>query len=522
MSRCSCKKKRGHAAARTSTNKPKPLKTPKSAAKPSIPLLTTLKPATNSFSKYLSLYRDPPSDSLPVPLSRIYPATIYLSHDHTPVLGDRLPSPAMQFPVFLCFLGACFVSGRALGDDAGWPKFRGPSGDGHSGAVDVPLRWSASEGVTWKVAVPGRGWSSPVHRGGRIYVTTAVITDGGEESNPQADRSLRAMCLDLATGRTLWDVEVFKQRGATAPDTIHQKNGHASPTPIIADDGRLYVHFGHQGTAALNLSDGKKVWENRSLTYPPRHGNGGSPVLVDGRLIFSADAESDPFIAALDPANGTIVWKRERPETAQRQKFGFSTAGVFTVDGQIQVVSAGPGAVDSFAPADGRHFWRVAYEGYSNVPNPVMAHGLIFVTTSYDTPDMYAIDPSGAKGDATDTHVRWTSDVKAPMTVSPIVIGEEIYWISDQGGFVTCADAKTGTVHWSERIGARAVSASPVHASGRLYILDEEGKMHVLKPGKSLEKLAENDLDDRALASPAPLNGALLIRTESALWRVGN
>lgn len=433
----------------------------------------------------------------------------------------------MDFPHamtrFACFLVlAVLLAVPCAAADTGWPQFRGPIANGHSEARDVPLNWSVTGNIAWSVEIPGRGWSSPVHRDGKIYLTTAVVTDGGVESDAKADRSLRALCLDLATGRSLWDVEVFKQDGTKAPETIHHKNGHASPTPIIAEDGRLYVHFGHQGTAALALADGKKLWENRSLTYAPQHGNGGSPVLVGGRLIFNADAESGPFIAALDAATGDIVWRRERPETAQRQKFGFSTAGVFEIDDQRQVISAGPGAVDSFAPADGRHIWRVTYEGYSNVPNPIMAHGLVFITTSYDTPDIYAIDPKGAQGDVTESHVRWTSGTKAPMTVSPIVVGDEIYWVSDQGGFVTCADAASGTVHWSERIGARAVSASPVYASGRLYILDEEGQTHVLKPGKTLEKLALNDLDDRALATPAPLDGGLLIRTEKKLWRVGN
>lgn len=416
---------------------------------------------------------------------------------------------------------ALWIAAWPVAADPGWPQFRGPQANGHSEASPVPVTWSTTENVRWSVTIPGRGWSSPVHRDGRVYLTTAVITDGGEESNPKADRSLRALCLDLATGATVWDVEVFPQVGATAPDSIHQKNGHASPTPIITEEGHLIVHFGHQGTACLALADGARLWQNRSLKYPPRHGNGGSPVLVDGRLIFSADAESDPFIVALNPASGSVLWKRARPETAQKQKFGFSTAGVFEIDGQRQVVSAGPGAVDAFAPADGRHLWRVTYEGYSNVPNPVMAHGLIFVTTSYDTPDMYAIDPSSARGDVTESHVRWTSDTKAPMTVSPIVIGDEIYWVSDQGGFVTCADTRSGTIHWSERIGARAFSASPVFADGRLYLLDEEGQTHVLKPGKTLQKLAVNDLDDRALATPALLPGGLLIRTEQKLWRIG-
>ena len=265
------------------------------------------------------------------------------------------------------------------------------------------------------------------------------------------------------------------------PPTIHQKNGHASPTPIVTDDGRLFVHFGHQGTACLDLA-GTKLWQNRSLTYRPVHGNGGSPVLVDGKLIFNCDAESSPFIVALDAKTGEVAWRIDRPETAQPQKFAFATCAVIAVDGRTEVISPGAGAVDALDPGDGKHLWRVSYEGYSNVPKPVFAHGLIFITTSYDTPDMLAIDPRGASGDVTETHVKWTSGKKAPMTVSPIVVGEEIYWVTDQGGIVTCADAKSGRIHWAERIGARANSASPVFADGRIYLLDEDGKTHVLQP----------------------------------------
>jgi outer membrane protein assembly factor BamB len=415
------------------------------------------------------------------------------------------------------FLVCLTVAGAWAGSD--WPQFRGPAGDGHSDAKDVPLVWGERKNVAWVTPIPGRGWSSPVVKDGKIYLTTALVTDGSAESNPKADRSLRALCLDASSGRILWNVEVFNQVGATAPATIHQKNGHASPTPIITSD-RLYVHFGHQGAASLDLT-GKKVWEDRSFSYPPRHGNGGSPVLVDGRLIFNCDAEVDPFIIALESRSGRMAWRISRPPTEQKQTFAFATCGLIEVDGRKQLISPGAGAVDSFDPATGQHLWRVRYEGYSNVPKPVAAHGLLYISSSYDTPDVYCIDPRGASGDVTETHVKWISGKGAPMTVSPLVVGDEIYWVTDQGGMVTCSDAHTGEVHWRERVGGRAHSASPLYAGGRIYLQDEDGRCVVLKPGTAFEILAANQLPERSLATPAATDGALIIRTESKLWRIG-
>lgn len=401
-----------------------------------------------------------------------------------------------------------------------WRDFRGPTGDGHSTAADPPLTWSATENVAWVTEIPGRGWSSPVIQDGKIYLTTAVVVDGKPESDPQADRSLRALCVDAATGAIVWDVAVFHQDGATAPKTLHHKNSHASPTPIVTPEGRLYVHFGHQGTACLDLN-GKKRWENRSLTYPPMHGNGSTPVLEDGKLIFNCDGEADPFIAALDAETGKVAWKTPRPETEQRQKFSFATCAVITVEGQRQVISPGAGAVDALNPATGEPIWRVAYEGYSVVPKPIYVDGRLFLTSSFDTPEVLAINPVGASGDVTETHVLWINNKKAPMTVALTVIGKEIYWVTDKGGLLTCADVETGEAHWSERIGSRDISASPLYVGGHLYIQEESGKAHVIKPGLTYEKIAENDLGERTLASYAPLDGAFIIRSETKLWRIG-
>ncbi len=204
-----------------------------------------------------------------------------------------------------------------------WNAFRGPGGDGHASVSGLPTEWSESQNVVWRQPVPGQGWSSPVVNKGRIYITAAVPSDAGS-----SDFSLRLLAFSEATGELLNDYEVFQQRGDAAP-RIHKKNSHASPTPLISDD-RIYVHFGHQGTACLD-TDGNVLWRNRSLAYKPVHGNGGSPILVGDALIFSCDGGSDPFIVALDAKTGEVRWKTDRQTDASR-KFSFTTPTLITVD----------------------------------------------------------------------------------------------------------------------------------------------------------------------------------------------
>lgn len=412
----------------------------------------------------------------------------------------------MTMPI-RCLILALLICSPAMAD--GWPEFRGPTGQGVSTATGVPVRWSATEGVAWKREVPGSGWSSPVLVDGRVYLTTAVESGAG-------DVSLRAVCVDAADGEILWNVEVFQPDSRDAR-AIHQKNSRASPTAIVAGD-RLYVHFGHMGTAALDLA-GNVLWRQTEVTYSPLHGNGGSPALVGDRLVFSCDGAEDPFVVALDRATGDVRWKTPRAGGAQ-QTFSFSTPLVIEVDGAQQVISAGSGYVAAYDPRDGREIWRVDYdEGFSVVPRPVFAHGLLYVCTGWLRAKLLAIDPRGARGDVTATHVRWSHDRGVSLTPSPLVAGNEIYFMADSG-VATCLDARTGRPRWSERIGG-AFSASPVYADGRVYFLSEEGVTSVVKAGTNYELLATNDLDERALASPAVADGAIFLRTESHLWRVG-
>jgi outer membrane protein assembly factor BamB len=399
-------------------------------------------------------------------------------------------------------------SGRALGSALEWPEFRGPGGQGISNARDVPVHWSNSSNIVWRADIPGNGWSSPVLHRGRIYITTAVMSS--EKGNP----SLRALCLDAAGGKILWNSEVFVHTGSTY---IHTKNSHASATPVVEAD-RLYVHFGHQGTACLDL-DGKVLWRNTTLKYSPVHGSGGSPIVVDEALIFSCDGASDPFVAALNKKSGQVLWKTPRSFNAKK-KFSFTTPLLIEVNGRSQVVSPSSGAVYAYDPKDGRELWRVRYaEGYSVVPRPVFGHGLVFMSTAFDSPEVLAIRPDG-QGDVTSSHVVWKMAKGAPKTPSMLLVGDELYFVSD-AGIATCVDATTGRVHWAERVGGN-YSASPVFAERRIYLQNEEGIGVVLAPGKTFQQLARNSIGERTLASYAVTDGALFIRTEAHLYCVGN
>jgi outer membrane protein assembly factor BamB len=390
-----------------------------------------------------------------------------------------------------------------------WPQFRGPTGQGVYAGAHLPLEWSPSKNIVWKQPVPGKGWSSPILLDNRIYLTTAVPQGAGKQS----DQSLRVLCLDAENGKTIWEKEVIHQDDATAP-TIHGKNSHASPTPLT-DGQRLYAHFGHQGIACLSL-EGAIVWINRDLSYAPVHGNGGSPVLEAGKLIFSCDGADKQFVVALDITNGKVVWQTAR-ETSSGQKFSFHTPLIITVGNQRQVISAGSGVIGGYDLESGREIWRVRHGGYSVIPRPVFGHGLVFLSTGYDTPELLAIRPDG-HGDVTDTHIAWKTRKTAPLSASPVLAGNELYFIADSGT-ASCLDAKTGKVHWQERVGGN-YSASPIIGGGRIYFLAEDGQTAVLAAGKKFEVLARNRLNDRALASPAAADGALYIRTATALFRI--
>ncbi len=267
-----------------------------------------------------------------------------------------------------------------------WPDFRGPTGQGVYAGKGLPIEWSTTKDVVWKEPVPGKGWSSPIVWNGRIYLTSAVPMENSK------NLSLEALCLDALKGTRLWRTQVFREDEATAP-RIHGKNSHASPSPCT-DGERLYVHFGHQGTAGLDLN-GNVLWRNTEHSYAPVHGNGGSPILVNDKLVFSGDGSDKQFVVALDKATGKTVWKTDRASTAGK-KFSFGTPLLITVSDTQQIISPASDSVMAYDPVDGREIWHFRYQGYSVIPRPVFGHGMVFLSTSFDRPKLLAIRVDGA------------------------------------------------------------------------------------------------------------------------------
>jgi outer membrane protein assembly factor BamB len=401
------------------------------------------------------------------------------------------------------FLGLGLGAETTVGAD--WPQFRGPTAQGIYSGAPLPTEWGAEKNIRWKVSIPGKGWSSPALVGGHVYLTTAV---------PKGENfSLRALCLNAKTGQVEWDVEVFHQDGRTSPP-IHSKNSHASPSPLV-EGGRLYVHFGHQGTACLDTS-GKVVWKNREIRYAPVHGNGGSPVLVDGLLIFSCDGASHPFVVALDAETGKERWRTPRSWDSVK-KFAFCTPIVIEVKGEKQVFLPGAGGAAAYRPRDGSEIWRIRYDGYSVVPRPVFGHGMVYFSTGYDTPSFLAVRVDG-QGDVTETHLAWQLRKGAPLNPSPLLVGNELYLVSDQG-LASCLDARTGKVYWQERVFG-AYTASPLFANSLIYLLNETGVTTVVRAEKQFAIVSRNKINERTLASFAAVEGQLLLRGEESLYSI--
>ncbi len=389
-----------------------------------------------------------------------------------------------------------------------WPQFRGPTGQGHATERNLPLEWSETHNIIWKVPVPGLGWSSPAVANGRVWLTTVVES---KERRGRVSASLRALAYDIATGRELVNVEVFRLDDA---GYVNPKNSRASPTPIV-DGDRIYVHFGAEGTAAVSTS-GDILWTTH-LRYESQHGNGGSPTLYRDLLIVNCDGNGgEAYVIALETATGKTRWKTTRRRPADQ---AYSTPLVITVGQQDQLVSVGAYRAAAYEPLTGQEIWRVSYgDGFSNVPRPVFGQGLVFIATGFQTPSLIAVRPDG-KGDVTRSHVAWTISRGAPYTPSPLLVGNDLYYVSDTG-VLSLADALSGQMVWQQRLGGN-YSASPVFADGRIYFQSEEGMTTVIAPGREFKRLAVNRLDGATLASMAVSNGSFYIRTHSHLYRIG-
>ena len=399
---------------------------------------------------------------------------------------------------------------------AQWPQFRGVDGNGVSKNTGLPLTWSETQNVRWKTAIHGRAWSSPVVLGKQVWVTTAT-PDG---------KQLFAVAIDKDSGKIIHDLKLFD---VPTPQFAHAFNTYASPTPVI-EEGRVYVTFGSPGTAALDTATGNIVWARRDLECNHFRGAGSSPILFRNLLIMHFDGSDLQYVVALDKRTGKTVWQTRRSIDFQdvladgrikadgdfRKAFGTPQ---IVMDGDRPIlVSIGSQATYGYDPMTGQELWRIIERGnFSGSTRPVAGHGLVFYPTGFNTGQIFAIRPDG-RGDVTGTHVVWKAPRGAPNKPSLLLLDDLLFMVND-GGIVTCLEARTGTEVWHGRL-TDSYSASPVSADGRVYFFSEDGKATVIEAGRTFKILAENSLDDGFMASPAIDGRALYLRTRSHLYRI--
>jgi len=389
-----------------------------------------------------------------------------------------------------------------------WPEFRGPTADGHARAENLPTTFSETENVKWKTAIHDKAWSSPVVWDDQIWLTTA--TEDGT--------SLYAMRVDLTTGKITYNERVFY---LNKPQYCIPFNSYASPTPAI-EEGRVYVHFGAHGTAAIDTSTGKMLWKRQDLKCDHHRGPGSSPILFENLLIVNFDGYDVQYVVALDKNTGDTVWKTDRnidygTDDGDAKK-GYCTPRVIMVDGRPQLINPSAGATISYDPRTGQEIWRVMSGGMNAAARPLWGHGMIYATTAAGGWQLFAVRPDG-EGDVSKTHAAWKQPKTIPTRSSPVMVDDLIYMVNDTGIF-SCVDAKSGEQVWVKRLGGN-YTASPVYADGKLYFFSQEGVCPVLKPDREFNLLATNQLDEGCMASPAVVENSLLVRTRTHLYRIG-
>jgi outer membrane protein assembly factor BamB len=405
----------------------------------------------------------------------------------------------------LLLLLALFAVSTCTGQN--WPELRGPDRNGHAAARKLPLVWSETNNVAWKTAIHDLGWSSPVVWGDQIWVTTA--TEDGKQ--------LFAVCVNSRTGEIVHDVKVFDTE---TPEHVSNLNSYASPTSAI-EAGRVYVHYGTYGTACLDTRTGKILWTRRDLHCDHHEGPGASVMLHKNLLCFNVDCRDVQYVIALDKATGQTVWKTNRsidytPFSPNLRK-AFCTPIIIEAGGRLQLFSPGAKAMMSYDPQSGEELWKVRYNGWSVVPRPLFGHGLLFVITDYEKPELWAVRPDG-RGDVTDTHVAWKVTQEMPRTASLLLADDLLYMVNDDGAAL-CLEAKTGNRVWRGRLKGKH-SASPVYAAGRIYFFSEKNLTTVIEPGHEFKVLAENQLEQRVMASPAVTGDAIILRSKTHLYRL--
>jgi outer membrane protein assembly factor BamB len=452
------------------------------------------------------------------------------------------------------------ASPAVYGNDAGWPQFRGPDSNPVGGHARLADRWSKTENVEWSREIPGRGWSSPIVTGGKVYVTT-VTTEGKskppqigtEYSNEYAAELMKQglsmeqvleklkardieqphevtvhyflYCLDLKTGAVEWRKEFHTGK---PPGGRHRKNSFTSESPVT--DGKfVYVYVGNMGLWAFDLK-GKQVWTTPLEAHPIYldFGTGSSPALAGNLLVVVNDNQQQQHIAAFDKRTGKQVWRTNRDIGGKKepiQRSGWATPFVWRNPQRTEIVTVGPDVAISYDLA-GKELWRLGGMAITPIPMPFAYGGLLYVDGGRGKP-LFALRPGAAgdislkEGQTSNQFVVWSQPRGGTYLPTPVAYEGAIYALTETG-ILSRFDARTGEQTYKTRIDpkASAFTTSPWAYNGKLFCLSEEGQTFVIAAGEKFELLRVNELDEMAQASPALVGERLLIRTESRLYSI--
>jgi outer membrane protein assembly factor BamB len=419
----------------------------------------------------------------------------------------------------------------AADGEENWPQWRGPLATGVAPAGDPPLTWDGADGtnIRWKTSIPGRGHSTPIVWGDRIFLTTAIpfgaalpprpsTAPGNHDNLPVTHRHrFVALAVDRASGKIVWQ--------KTLHEALPQEQGHrsaslASGSPVT-DGEHLIVQFGSFGLYCLDLN-GNLIWK---ADFGPMqslhgHGEGSSPVLHGNTLVANYDHEGQSFVVALDKRTGRELWKEKRKEVTS-----WATPIVVEHAGQPQVIVSGTGKIRGYDLASGKVLWECGGLSANVVASPVASDGMVFAGSSYDKRALLAIRLDGAAGDITGTdRIAWRRFRGTPYVPSPLLVDGGLYFLTHYQGVLTRVDARTGEEEPGpiRLAGISNIYASPVAAAGRIYIVDLDGTTAVVSAGPIPRLLAVNRLSDSIAASPAIAGKELFLRSEKFLYCIAN
>jgi outer membrane protein assembly factor BamB len=427
----------------------------------------------------------------------------------------------MNRPRFPLVLGVLLSLGLAA-SAAEWSRFRGPNGAGTADDKDVPVEWNDKENIRWKLAIPGKGHSSPVVWGNRLFLQTAA-KDG-------KDRSL--VCVDADKGQILWTKSV-----AANPSSTHVLNTLASSTPAT-DGERVYCLFWDGKDLMLYAYDfkGEVLWKRGDAADKDRdelgvyvvankaqsqHGAGGSPIVYDGKVFFANDKDGSSQLLALDAKTGKTLWKADRKPF----RTCYSTPFVLEKkDGESELIVGSTAGITGYNPKDGHENWNFSWsfktKPLRTVASPIAHQGLVFQNSGDGdgSRDLIAVK-LGGKGDVSNTNLAWEK-TGFPYVPTMLGFGDYVFAVTDKEGLASCYLAKTGTEVWHERLGS-PVTASPILIDGKIYVVAEDGDVFVLEAGPKFKQLARNSLGEGVSATPAVAGNCLYIRGTEHLFCIG-